>query len=168
MENKKDFYEVLGVKKSDGDEIIKKAYRKLALKWHPDKNPENKEEAEEKFKEIGEAYSVLSDPDKRAAYDRYGHTGFSGTSGFDSGFSFTDASDIFKHFFEGNNQFGDFGQSGMNTNMRKQTRRGADTVHPIEISLDELFLSGWYNNAIFLYAFLISLSFASGFNSSIL
>ena len=69
MSSKKDFYEILGVKKDATKDEIRKAYKKLALKWHPDKNPENKKEAEEKFKEIAEAYSVLSDPDKRKEYD---------------------------------------------------------------------------------------------------
>ena len=69
MSSQKDFYEVLGVKKDATKDEIRKAYKKLALKWHPDKNPENKKEAEEKFKEIAEAYSVLSDPDKKKEYD---------------------------------------------------------------------------------------------------
>ena len=70
----KDYYEVLGVPKDADESTIKKAYRKLAMKYHPDRNPDNKD-AEAKFKEIGEAYEVLSDPDKRAAYDRMGHHG---------------------------------------------------------------------------------------------
>ena len=70
-----DFYDILGVPKNATEEQIKKAYRKLALKWHPDKNPDNKAKAQEEFKKIGEAYSVLSDPNKRAAYDRYGKEG---------------------------------------------------------------------------------------------
>lgn len=73
---KEDYYQVLGVAKTATDEEIKKAYRKLAVKWHPDKNPENKEAAQEKFKVIAEAYSVLSDKDKRVIYDKYGHEGY--------------------------------------------------------------------------------------------
>ncbi len=73
--SKRDFYEVLGVSRDAGDEEIKKAYRKLAVKFHPDKNAGDKS-AEEKFKEIGEAYEALSDPQKRAAYDQYGHAAF--------------------------------------------------------------------------------------------
>lgn len=108
METKRDYYEVLGVKKTDSDDQIKKAYRKLALKWHPDKNPSNREAAEEKFKEIGEAYAVLSDPEKRAAYDRFGHSGLSNNSGFSHDFSFTDASEIFKQFFGDSDIFSSF------------------------------------------------------------
>ncbi|KAM3144265.1 hypothetical protein pb186bvf_003727 [Paramecium bursaria] len=106
------YYNVLGVDKKATDEEIKKAYRKLAIKWHPDKNPNNKEQAQEMFKKIGEAYAVLSDKDKRAVYDRYGFEGikqgggggpqFQGfPGGFGTGF---DPFDIFKHFFQ------DFGQ----------------------------------------------------------
>lgn len=72
--SKRDYYEVLGVNRDAGDDEIKKAYRKLAMKFHPDRNPDNKE-AEEKFKEAKEAYEMLSDPQKKAAYDRYGHAG---------------------------------------------------------------------------------------------
>ena len=70
--NKKDYYEVLSVSKNATDDEIRKAYKKLAIKWHPDKNPDNKEQAEEKFKEISEAYSVLSDPKKKREYDNGG------------------------------------------------------------------------------------------------
>eukprot|EP00826_Nyctotherus_ovalis_P055164 TRINITY_DN7310_c0_g1_i6.p1 TRINITY_DN7310_c0_g1~~TRINITY_DN7310_c0_g1_i6.p1 ORF type:complete len:261 (-),score=65.03 TRINITY_DN7310_c0_g1_i6:101-883(-) len=101
---KKDFYEVLGVSKTATDEEIRKAYRKLALKWHPDKNQNNKEEAEQMFKEIGEAYATLSDKQKRAHYDKYGNAEFD----MHNDFSFADASNIFKMFFGGNDPFADF------------------------------------------------------------
>ncbi len=84
MATKKDYYQILGVKKDASDKEIKAAYRKLALEWHPDKHPNNKEEAEEKFKEINEAYQVLSDPKKRKQYDQFGHAAFDPASGFGS------------------------------------------------------------------------------------
>ena len=80
MPEKRDYYEVLGVSRDVSADDMKKAYRKLAVKYHPDKNPGDKT-AEDKFKEVGEAYDVLSDTDKRAAYDRYGHAAFSGGMG---------------------------------------------------------------------------------------
>lgn len=78
--SKRDFYEILGVSRDASDAELKKAYRKLAIKYHPDKNPDDKE-AEEKFKEAAEAYEVLSNADKRAKYDRYGHAGLGGAAG---------------------------------------------------------------------------------------
>uniref|UniRef100_A0A3Q1HLJ2 DnaJ heat shock protein family (Hsp40) member B2 n=1 Tax=Acanthochromis polyacanthus TaxID=80966 RepID=A0A3Q1HLJ2_9TELE len=112
-----DYYNVLGVPKTASQDDIKKAYRKLALKWHPDKNPDNKEEAERKFKEVAEAYEVLSDKSKRDEYDRYGsdrtrHTG-SSTSDFSSdfpGFTFTFRSpdEVFREFFGGQDPFAGF------------------------------------------------------------
>ncbi|XP_067370860.1 dnaJ homolog subfamily B member 2 isoform X2 [Channa argus] len=112
-----DYYNVLGVSKTASQDDIKKAYRKLALKWHPDKNPDNKEEAERKFKEVAEAYEVLSDTSKRDAYDRYGnermrHTGTS-SSDFSSdfpGFTFTFRSpdEVFREFFGGQDPFANF------------------------------------------------------------
>ena len=77
---KRDYYEVLGIGKDADDQTMKSSYRKLALKYHPDRNPDN-QDAEEKFKEAAEAYSVLSDPQKRAAYDRFGHAGLRGAGG---------------------------------------------------------------------------------------
>ena len=98
-EEKEDYYAILGVKKDATEAEIKKAYRKLALKWHPDKNPNNREEAEEKFKKINEAYSVLSDKNKRNQYDHGGiHFDFGGFN----------ADDIFKDFFGGKDPFSDF------------------------------------------------------------
>ena len=99
-DDENDYYKILGVKKEATDAEIKKAYRKLALKWHPDKNPNNREEAEEKFKKINEAYSVLSDKDKRRQYDRGGDFSFD--------FGSFNADDIFKDFFGGKDPFEEF------------------------------------------------------------
>ena len=97
---KRDYYEVLGVGRTAADEEIKRAYRKLAVKFHPDKNPDDPH-AEEKFKELGEAYDVLMDPDKRAAYDRFGHAAFAqGGAGFGGG-GFHDPFEIFREVFGG-------------------------------------------------------------------
>src|SRR5271170_5396107 len=98
---KRDLYEVLSVTRTASGDEIKSAYRKAALRWHPDRNPENKHEAEEKFREATEAYSVLSDSQKRQIYDTYGHAGLS-SSGVGSGFDgtvFQDFHDIFGDFF---------------------------------------------------------------------
>ena len=112
--SKPDYYELLGIPRDASENQIKKAYKKLALKWHPDKNPDKREEAELKFKELGEAYSVLTDPKKRRIYDKYGHEGLeSGGSGPSSGFEFhhfdfKEAEDIFKAFFGGRDPFSMF------------------------------------------------------------
>ncbi|KAH0518854.1 DnaJ-like protein subfamily B member 7 [Microtus ochrogaster] len=100
-----DYYEVLGVQRYALPEDIKRAYRKVALKWHPDKNPENKEEAERKFKEVAEAYEVLSNGEKRNIYDKYGKEGLNGRGGshlddeYEYGFTFRKADDVFKEIF---------------------------------------------------------------------
>src|SRR5438874_12587966 len=100
---KRDYYEILDIDRNASDEEIKKAYRKLAVKFHPDKNPGDKT-AEEKFKEIGEAYEALSDPQRRAAYDQYGHAAFDPRSrGFrPSGGGFHDPFEIFREVFGAN------------------------------------------------------------------
>src|SRR5216117_157050 len=98
---KRDYYEVLGVDRNASEEEIKKAYRKMAVKFHPDKNPGDKQ-AEENFKEVGEAYEALSDPQKRAAYDQYGHAAFDrtrGGGGFGRGGGFHDPYDLFREMF---------------------------------------------------------------------
>ncbi|XP_063159455.1 dnaJ homolog subfamily B member 6 isoform X1 [Candoia aspera] len=107
-----DYYEVLGVHKHASPEDIKKAYRKLALKWHPDKNPDNKEEAERQFKQVAEAYEVLSDAKKRDVYDKYGKEGLNGGGGgshfdspFEYGFTFRNPEDVFREFFGGRDPF---------------------------------------------------------------
>lgn len=128
---KRDYYEVLGVGRSATLEQIKSAYRQLAMKYHPDRNPGDKE-AEEKFKELAEAYSVLSDPDKRTRYDRFGHAGVSstgvGVGGFDP---FTTFEDILGEFFGFNDIF------GSPRRRRSQARPGADLRHDLEITLEE-------------------------------
>jgi len=130
--SKRDYYEVLGVGREAGEGDIKGAYRKLALKYHPDRNPDDPS-AEEKFKEASEAYSVLSDPQKRAAYDRYGHAGLQSSGG--GGFStdnFADFSDILGDFFG----FGDlFGGGG--GRRRNRAQRGEDVRYDLEISFEE-------------------------------
>jgi molecular chaperone DnaJ len=133
---KKDYYEVLGVAKSASDDEIKKAYRKLAIQFHPDKNPGDKA-AEDKFKELSEAYDVLRDPQKRAGYDRFGHEaanfgGQRGGSGRDYASSF---SDIFEDLFGG---FGG-GFAGNNQSRQESVTRGADLRYNVEISLDDAF-----------------------------
>jgi len=129
---KRDYYEVLGVSRSATEEEIKKAYRKLALKYHPDRNPGDKE-SEENFKEASEAYEVLRDPQKRGLYDQYGHdglrnSGFSGFSGFEDIFS--SFGDIFEDFFG-------FGGLGGRRSNRASARRGADLRYDMSISLKE-------------------------------
>ncbi len=131
---KRDYYEILGIERTANAQEIKSAYRRLALKYHPDKNPGDKE-AEESFKEAAEAYSVLSDPDKRAQYDRFGHAGVgSGAGGF-GGFDpdiFADFSDILGDFFG----FGDiFG--GGRRRRQSQVQRGADLRYDLKISFEE-------------------------------
>ena len=132
-ENKRDYYEVLGIEKNAGADEIKRAYRKLAGKYHPDRNPGDKS-AEEKFKEIGEAYEVLSDSDKRARYDQFGFQGvdpnFGGGQGFDGfgGFGgFGDFGDIFSDFFGG----------GRRSTTRNGPMRGENVAVRVEVTFEE-------------------------------
>ena len=132
-ENKRDYYEVLGVEKGASADEIKKAYRKMAMKYHPDRNPGDKE-AEEKFKEAGEAYEVLSDDDKRSRYDQYGHQGVDpnfnpGFGGFGGGFGgFGDFGDIFGDIFGG-------GSSSRATH--NAPRRGENVATRLELTFEE-------------------------------
>ena len=137
--SKRDYYEVLEVAKTATVEEIKKAYRKKAIQYHPDKNPGDKE-AEEKFKEAAEAYEVLSDPDKRSRYDQFGHQGVNG--GFGGGFGGGGMSmeDIFSHFgdiFGGS--FGGFGGfSSGGSRSRRRTNRGSDLRVKVKLTLKEI------------------------------
>ena len=129
---KRDYYEILGISKSANANEIKKAYRKMAIKYHPDKNPNDKQ-AEVRFKEAAEAYNVLSNPEKRAKYDQFGHNAFDGTGGFSGGGMNMD--DIFS-------QFGDIfgaGFGGFGSSSRRATRiRGTDLRIRVKLTLEEI------------------------------
>ncbi|MCQ2340056.1 MAG: molecular chaperone DnaJ [Paludibacteraceae bacterium] len=143
MAEKRDYYEVLGVEKNASAEDIKKAYRKKAIQYHPDKNPGDKE-AEEKFKEAAEAYEVLSDPQKRQRYDQFGHAGMGGAGGFSGGFSsmediFSQFGDLFESWGMGGSMggfssfFGGGGGGG-----RQRVRRGGDLRVKVRLTLEEI------------------------------
>lgn len=134
---KRDYYEILGLQRGASPEEIKKAYRKMAVKYHPDKNPGDKT-AEENFKEIGEAYEVLNDPQKRAAYDQYGHAAFDRRAG--AGFGrgaggFHDPFEIFREVFGGGNIFDDLFGGGRSD--PTQPQRGDDLRYDMEITFEE-------------------------------
>lgn len=127
---KRDYYEVLGVVRGCDDQTLKSAYRKLALQYHPDRNPDN-QEAEDRFKEAAEAYAVLSDTQKRASYDRFGHQGVSNGAGFDGG-NVTDLGDLFGDLF------GDiFGGGGGRGRRRSAPQRGDDIRYDLQISFED-------------------------------
>jgi molecular chaperone DnaJ len=132
LNGKRDYYDVLGVARNASEQEIKSAYRKLALQYHPDRNPDNKE-AEERFKEAAEAYSVLSDSQKRGQYDRFGHAGVGTAAGGGFGFDpnvFADFSDILGDIFG----FGDFFGTGRRGS---RVQRGADLRYDIELTFEE-------------------------------
>ena len=139
MSEKRDYYQVLGIAKNASADEIKKAYRKLAMQYHPDRNPGNKE-AETKFKEATEAYEVLKDEQKRSAFDKFGHQAFeqggggNGGGGFGGGFEGFDFNDIFSNFSD---IFGDGG--GRGGKKRSAATRGSDIRYNLEISLEEAF-----------------------------
>jgi molecular chaperone DnaJ len=127
---KKDYYELLGLQRGASEDDIKKAFRKMALQYHPDRNKDNKE-AEDKFKEINEAYQVLSDPQKKSQYDQFGHVDNNGQGGFDGGFDFSEMGgfgDIFESFFGG-------GFSGKNR--RNGPAKGADLEYNLNLTFEE-------------------------------
>ena len=133
MVSKRDYYEVLGVSRTADDQVLKGAYRKLALQFHPDRNPGN-HEAEEKFKEAAEAYSVLSDTQKRAAYDRFGHQGVASSSaGFDP-FQDVNLGDILGEFFG----FGGGSVFGGDPRRRARSQQGADIRYDLEITFEDV------------------------------
>lgn len=146
MSAKRDYYEILGQRKGANAEELKKSYRKLAMQYHPDRNPGDKE-AEQKFKEISEAYDILKDDQKRAAYDRYGHAAFDfggsaaggGRGGAAGGFDFSGGfSDIFEDLF-GEFMGGNAGGAGGRGARQQQVNRGNDLRYNLEVSLEEAF-----------------------------
>ncbi len=132
--SERDYYEILGVPRTADAAAIKSAYRKLAIKMHPDQNPGCKE-TEEKFKEVNEAYAILSDPEKRAAYDRYGRAAFQGGGASPGGAGFQDFSDVFNEIFGA--EFGDL--FGRGRGPRNGPDRGADLRYDVEITLEQAF-----------------------------
>ena len=140
MASKRDYYEILGVDRAATEDDVKKAYRKLAVQYHPDKNPGNKS-AEEKFKEISEAYEVLRDPHKKSKYDQFGHAGVDGGAGGFGGYDFQgfDLSDALRTFMRDFAGFEDvFGGGGTATRLRAEVQRGEDLQIRLKLTLEEI------------------------------
>jgi DnaJ-class molecular chaperone len=147
----RDYYAILGVSRDADAATLKKAYRKLAMKWHPDKNPDNVAEAQAKFQEISEAYDVLSDPEKRQVYNEFGEEGLkAGAGGHGGTYTFTsgNAEEIFKKFFGGGNPFEDFfgmggGRTGFTFTFGDERPRAPEPmVIPVQCTLEQLFKGG--------------------------
>ena len=136
MAAKRDYYEVLGVSRSASADELKSAYRKLAMKYHPDKNPDDKQ-AEDSFKEVGEAYEILKDPGKRQRYDQFGHDAVGGSGGFD--FDHFDLSDALRMFMEQGFGIGDiFGGGGRGGRGRSRAQQGRDLQVTLKLSLEDI------------------------------
>lgn len=132
-----DYYDILGIQKNATESEIKKAYRKKAMEYHPDRNPDDKT-AEERFKKVGEAYTVLSNPQKRQQYDRFGKAGMKGAAGFGGTTGGFDPFDIFREVFGGGG-FGDiFGMGGGATGRRSNVQRGSDLQIRLKLTLEEI------------------------------
>lgn len=139
MAQKKDYYEVLGVARDASDDVIKKAYRKKAMELHPDRNPDDPT-AEARFKEAAEAFDVLKDPDKRARYDRYGHSGLHSGGYSEPDFQNVSFEDIFSRFGDifGNDMFGGFGNQGRARSQRRVGQPGDDMKLRLKLTLEEI------------------------------
>ena len=138
--SKRDYYEVLGISKQAGADEIKSAYRKLALQYHPDRNPDNKE-AEDKFKEATEAFEVLSDDNKRARYDRFGHDGMKSGQDFHSSQNMNDVFSVFNQFFggaAGGSIFDEFFGGGQQRRSPSMGQPGQDMRVRMQLTLEEI------------------------------
>jgi DnaJ homolog subfamily A member 2 len=135
-----DYYALLEISKDASDDDIKKAYRKMALKWHPDRNPNNVEEATEMFKNISEAYEILNDPEKRKIYDQYGKSGLNNAQNGGGGFSNEDAQSIFEQMMRGMGPFGGMGFNIFQQQRDEGPKKGANVAFDMQVTLKDLYL----------------------------